>query len=489
MKKNIRLIIICCIAAALLAGVLIFLLVTAPEEKAEEPPPEAGPASRLIYDKDPQNISKLTIENEYGSYTITRTGGGDDAGWDIEGISGVPINSLVLDSIIESAATLTAQQVVTENAEDISIYGLDEPFAKVTSVYSDGAGTINTLILGNLVPTGANRYFMVEGDPAVYTVSNSDMFYFLNDKYDLVNRIVYTARTAADENDTANYTRINKMTIKRSDLDYDIVIEYDVRLEDESITVSNSSGYVMTEPVFRELNPETSSAVTRDIFGLAASRIGIIHPSEDDIEMSGVNDPSAEVYAEINGGDTLHFRIGNESFNDDSEKPERYVLVDGTDILYIFEEDRLPWLSFVPIRILATPFTSNYIYDLESLDISCEGKEMHFTMTGTSADDFAVKLDGNDTDTNAFRSLYQFILRAPSDEFFFEETDAEPVLTISISRYDGKSDVIEFIPAENRRSIIRLNGKVTYRCASAYADRLIRNLELYENGLDIVENW
>lgn len=488
MKKNIRLIIICCIAVVILAGILILLLVTAPEEE-EEPTGEEKVTSRLMYDKNPADISEITIENEHGSYKITRVGTGDDAAWTIEGISELPIDNSGFTSIIENTATLTAKQVVSENAEDISIYGLDVPSAKVTSVYSDSAGTVNTLLLGNLVPDGVNRYFMLEGDPNVYTVSNSSVRCFLDDKYDLVSKVVYAVRTASGENDDTDYTRINKMTIKRADLDYDVVIEYDVRIEDESIITGNSSNYVMTEPAFRDMNPQTSSEITNGIFGLTASKLGVIHPNETDMEVGGMTSPAAEVTAEINGGDVLHFLIGKESFSTDGEKLGRYVYVDGTDIIYIFEESSLPWLNFVPIRVVNALFTSNYVYDVEAMDITAEGREMHFTMTGNSVKDFVVKLNGSDVDDDAFRTLYQFILRAPSDEFWFEDNGAEPILTVNIRTYNGGGDLIEFLPSEGRRMLVRLNGKVTYKCASAYVDRLIKNLELYENGQEIVTNW
>lgn len=489
MKKNIKLIIICCIAVVLLAGVLIFLMATAPEEEEEPAAEAAKETSRLLYDKNPKDISEITIENEHGTYQILRVGEGDNARWAVDDISGVPISDSRLGSLIENAAALTAKQVVVEEAEDISIYGLDAPSAKVTSVFTDSSGTVNTLIIGNLVPDGINRYFMLEGDPRVYTVSVSDVNCFLNDKYYLINRVIYTANFASDENDTTDYTRINKMTISRSDLDYDVVIEYDIRIEDESIMTGNSSNYVMTEPAFRDLNPETSSAVVSGIFGLTASDLGILHPNEEDMENCGINSPAAEISVEINGGDSLHIFIGNECFGEDGVKIGRYVYAEGIDIIYVFEETDLPWLHFVPIQIVTTMFTSNYIYDVEYMDITGKDTDIHFAMSGSSAADFAVKCDGNDVDPDEFKTLYQFILRAPSDEFYFEETDEEPILTVNIRTYSGKEDIIEFIPSDNRKAVIRLNGKVTYKCASAYADRLVQNIELYKNGEEIVLNW
>lgn len=489
MKKNIKIIIICLIAVLVLGGAAAALLLTAPEKEEEDTSSEAEETSQLMYDKDPKDISEINITNEHGTYTIARVGSGDDAKWAVEGISGVPLSSDSLGNVIENAAALTAQQLVTDAPEDISIYGLDKPSAKVNTVFSDSSNTVKTLLLGNEVPDGMNRYFMLEGDPAVYTVSKTDVQYFFNDKYDLINKVIYTSKTASDENDTTDYTRINKMTITRKDLDYAVVIEYDTRIDDDGIITGNSSSYVMTSPAFRDLNPEASSEVMSGIFGLTAGSVEFIDPSEDDIAACGLSEPEAIVKMEINGGDTVSLYIGGVCYDDEGKKIGRYVVADGINIIYSIDESRLPWLTFEPIRIVTSTYTSNYVFNVESMDITGKGLDMHFTMTGSSDDDFAVKLNGEDVDKDKFKTFYQFILRAPSNDFVSEETDEEPVLSINIKNHDGTGDLIEFMPEQNRKCLVKLNGKVTYSCASAYIDRLLKNVELYLNGEDIVNNW
>lgn len=485
MKKNIKYIIIFCVIAVILAGLLIVLKITAPEEEPESDTEDAVQTS-LVYDKNPHDISKLEISNEHGTYEVVRAGEGDDAVWTIVELANLPMSSANMGNLLENAASVTAQQTVVESAEDLSIYGLAEPLSTVTATFSDSGNTVKKLLIGNLTPNGNMHYAMVEGDSKVYTILNSKLNCFLENKYYVLNKIIYTAKAAADENDTTDYTRINKITIKRPDIDYDFVIEYDVRLDDDSIMIANSSSYVVTSPVFRELNPETSATVMDGIFGLTASDFGILNPNEEDFAACGITEPAAEVLFEINGGDTVHLTIGNECFDEDGAKLGRYVYVDGAAIIYIFDESSLPWLNVTPLDITTTMFTSNYIYDVNSIDIS-GGINMSFTMTG-GVDDFAVKLDGNDADADEFKNLYQFILKAPSDELYFEETDAEPTVSISVKTNSGE-DLIEYIPSDGRKAIIRLNGKVTYKCASAYVDRLMSNLELYKNGEDIISSW
>ena len=488
MKKNIKIIVIFLIVVAVLAGLLIFLKVTAPEEEIEEAAEETVSTS-LLYDKNPYDISLLTIENEHGTYQVERVGEGDNAGFTIMELSSLPLGGDNFTALIEKAATLTAQQTVVENADDLSIYGLDTPSAKVTVNFTDSSNTVKTLIVGNLAPDGNKRYLMVEGDSKVYTVYNNAVSCFLNDKYSAVNRTVYTAKSAESEEDTTDYTRINKMTIKRPDLDYDFVIEYDVRLDDPDSMNANSSSYVITSPVYRDLNPENSADVTDGIFGLTASDLAVLNPTEEDMNDYGINEPLADVSVEINGGDTLRFRIGSECYDDEGVKEGYFVYVDGINIIYIFAESSLPWLDVMPLDICTTMFTSNYVYDIEALDIIYNGGEMHFTMTGSTADDFAVKLDGVDMENIAlFKNFYQFILRAPSSEIYFGEAEGEPSLTINIQTANG-GDLIEFFPSDNRQSIIRLNGQVTYKCATAYVDRFSDNIEHYKNGEDIITSW
>lgn len=486
MKKNIKYIIIFCVTAVILAGLLIVLTLTAPEEE-EEPETSENIQTALVYDKNPRDISKLEITNEHGTYEIVRLGEEDEAVWTIMELANLPMSSASMGTLLENAASVTAQQIVVETAEDLSIYGLSEPMATVTATFSDSANTVKKLLIGNLTPNGNMHYAMTEGDPKVYTVLNSKLNAFLENKYYVLNKVLYTVRSAADENDTTDYTRINKLTITRPDFGYDFVIEYDARQDDDSIMTANSSTYVLTSPVFRDLNPETSSAVTDGIFGLTASDFGILNPVDEDFAACGITEPSAEVLFEINGGDVVKLTVGNECFDEEGAKIGRYVYIEGGLIIYIFDESSLPWLTVNPLDICTAMITSNYVYDVTSLEVS-GAADMTFTMTGSGADDFAVKLDGADTDSEAFKTLYQFLLKAPSDELFFEETEATPTVSIKITTTRGE-DLIEFLPSDGRKSVIRLNGKVCYKCASAYVDRLVSNLELYKNGEEIIGTW
>lgn len=488
MKKNIRLIIIFCVIALILAGLMIFLMSSAPAEEEEKPEDTSSPASRLLYDANPQDISVLSIKNEHGEYEIIRIGEGESAAWTVPDIADMPMSTSKMTDLLEAAASVTAQQTVAEAPEDISIYGLNEPSAVIKAEFSDSAKTVRTLTLGNLAPDGNKRYVTLDGGTEVYAVLDSKISCFLKDKYDIINKVVYTAKTGETDEETAKYSTLKKITVKRKDIDYDFVVEYDVRLDDENIVTGNSSSYVVTSPIFRDMNPDNSKDFVSMIFGLTASDLAVLNPNEEDMEKYGISDPDAEVTFEVNGGDTVRLLIGKEHRDEDGKKAGRYVTVNDTPIIYIFNESSLPWLTAKPLDLVTAMIASNYVYDIKTLDITGSGIDMNFTMTGSGADDFAVKLGGTDMDTAAFKSFYQFILRIPSDELYFEDTDAEPIVSIDIRTKDG-GDLIEFLPSEGRKVIIRMNGKSVYKCTSAYVDRLIDNANRYQNGDPLIENW
>ncbi len=176
--------------------------------------------------------------------------------------------------------------------------------------------------------------------------------------------------------------------------------------------------------------------------------------------------------------------VGNET----EDKTGRYCIAQDINAVYVLSNDKLPWLKVMPLDLTTSLITSNYIYSLTSVDITGAGVGAHFTVTGSTADDFTVKLNGNDTDAEAFKTFYQYILKAPAEELYLENVSAEPYLTVSIKTADY-ADILEFVDIGNRRSVIVLNGRPSFSCRTSYAERLIENYKSYENGGEIIDTW
>lgn len=488
MKSKIKFIVIIAVVVLLLGGAAIALTLTKPADEGEtEAETEAASTSMLLYDKNPKDIDTVTIKNATSEYKVERVGNGDAAMWTVFDYLTVPVDGNVIDTILKNSATVTAQEVANENAADLSIYGLDKPRAEVKVEFTDSSSTVKELLIGNVTPTSSKSYMCFKGESKVYTVFNTAVSCFVEDKSQCVNKTLYTAYTSTDTNDTTDYNRINKMTIKRKDLDYDIVIEYDKRLDNPDIVVSNSSSYRMTAPVTLDLNPDKSTDITNDMFGLTASSFEVLNPTAEDKTKYGFDDPTAVIDMDIVGG-KFSMTVGNEYTDEESGQSGYYVIADGIDVIYIVSTDSLPWVTFKPLDITTLMITSNYIYGVSSLNFESKDNNASFTMTGSEEADYAVKLDGADVDKDSFKTLYQFILKAPAEQLCFDEVSGEPTAKITIKSASG-NDTIEFYNVANRRSVIKLNGKSSFSCKTAYVERLIENVAHFKNGETLIMTW
>lgn len=471
----------------LLVGALIVLKMTAPKESedtAEESTTAASELSSLLYDKNPHDIKTLTIENQYGTYKIERL---SNSSYTIIDYLLVPLDSSVFEAMLTNAASVTVQQTVNENADDLSIYGLAEPRAAVTAEFDDSKNTVKELLIGNDTPEAGEVYFCFKGEKKVYTINSAVVSNYLEDKTICLQKTVFSQAAAKDENDTTNYRKINSMLIKRDDLDYEIEIKYDDRADNKDAVTGNMSLYRLTKPVMLDLDADKSTAVVEGVFGLMASQIAAVMPEKEQLEEYGLADPFAEITMDTASGQ-FSMKVGSKYTDADGKQTGYYCYVNGIDIVYVFDKAVLPWVTVKPEDITTSLITTNYVYTVSAIDIKTAGGETHFTMTGNAEDNFAVKLDGKDMSADLFKSFYQFILSAPANEIYLEDTDTEPSLTVTIKHASG-TDTIEFIPSADRKCIVKLNGAVSFRCSAAYAERLASNLELVKTGENIITTW
>lgn len=486
MRSNIKLLIAAAVVLAVLAVTLTVLLLGGKGEE-ENVPEETTPAqtetvSRLIYDKDPSQIENIRIRNASGEYDIKKY---DDDAWFVPEFVGHTHSTAALVDALDQAATVTSQQVAAEDAEDMSIYGLDSPRADVTITFS-GNSEEKTMHIGSDSPSPGLTYVSFDAEKTVHAVNTSDIDIFLNDKFYFIAKTVYTAKQPKDENDTTDYTKINSITISRKDIDYDIVLEYDIRQDDLDIVSGNSSSHIMTSPVRLDLNPDLAYEVLSGVFGLTAAEVAVVSPSEAVMEQFGLADPFAEVNFDI-AGENFRFLIGNEYYDEDGKQTGYLCYADGIDIIYVFSNSSVPWATVMPMDITMTMITTTYIYTIDTIDVATADSTAHFKLSG-GQDNFAVECSDADVTVDSFKDYYQFILRAAAEELYLEETDAPADITITIVS-DYGTDVIEFIRSEDRKTIIRRNGVTSFRCRTAYTDRLIENLGHLLNGENIITVW
>ncbi len=370
--------------------------------------------------------------------------------------------------------------LVTETPENLAEYGLDEQNAAYVTLKT--ASDEVTVYIGNETPVAGTTYVKLAGSDAVYTVENTAVLHCKQKLFHFI------SKTVLEEPEKSVFPKINKVTVSRQDIDYDIVFEYDKTADYKDIMHGNTASHIMTSPVNAYLDVTISSDYTHGIFGLLANDIYKIYPTTDELAECGFDDPYCSVFTEIEDG-IISFLVGDEVEVDGITY--RYGYLYGVDVIYLFNDDNAPWISMTPQTIASSMVLGTYVYDVGTLTVESEVGDLSFEGSGDS-ESYEVTLNGEEYDSEMFRTFYQFLLKTPGESIYIGEVDEnELICKIQVglqNDYDGviSDETIEFYSTDGRNAIIVHNGTPSFICSISYVDALLGNIERVLNGEEAI---
>lgn len=490
MKKNVKALIACAAALALAGGGYAALMLTDDKNEdssssvvsTEDSGDVSVPVSLLEFEK--ADIQSITVKNADGEYKAVPVGEPAEDGTvtlTIEGLDDLDINTTLTSTLLNNGTALSTDSTVEEEPADLEKYGLNEPVAEVTVKAASGEKTI---LVGNESPVDGETYCMEKGVNTVYLASTSSLSVFQN------NAEYFISTTLLEEPEDDSYPRVEEIKIERTDLDYDIVLEYDKSADEEGTTSGTLATHYMTEPVFAYLDAEKSQDATHGMFGLSAHSVMTAHPTEDEIAASGLDEPSCIVTMKTDEPAEYTLKIGKKL--ESSEGTFYLAMFDDKDVIYAVSTDNVCWAELQPGDITSKMIFGTYVWDIGKLEISvADGETVTFEGSGSSADDYKATKNGAECDTERFRSFYTFLLKTSAEEFVIdEEPTGEPVVSIELETQDGKTkQAIEFYKADGKKALISVNGTPCFKCRMSYVELLIDNLEKFDTDEDFVMNW
>ncbi|MCR5815295.1 MAG: DUF4340 domain-containing protein [Ruminococcus sp.] len=494
MNSKLTGIIVTGVLAASLGGVLLFLEKTGGSDNSSS---EGDSSSSVvinkkentktqIVDRTADDVESITVENTKGSFTLSRNISGKSK-WEIPELEGLTLGVSECNSLADCAATLKSFDTVEEDAKELSKYGFDEPSGKFTVTFNDGEK--RTFIIGDDLPKSDRYcYLYEEGKTTVYEVLNSYVSHMKEGREAYVNRVFVTQPS----NDS--YPEYGTLTVKRKDVDYEVVIVND---DKEQGAVS---AQVMKSPVYGYLNVTNSSDYTHGIWGLTADMAEVIKPDKKALEEYGLKDPAAVITLKGDGydyklcvGNAVH--VKDEEGNDMDEIASYYCTFEGAegmDCIFSVSASSLPWMSKKPGDILSSLMTFNYIKDVGEIVITKKSGTDDIKLTyDSSADDVSsAEMNGKSLDIESLKTFYEYLLTCPTDELHFDDPDESAfVMKIEIKRTDGGGDTIEFYTDTGRRTIVKLNGVTSYRIESKWITQFEENIKALEEGRKVGESY
>ena len=487
MSSSVKYLIAGVTAVALLTGGIIAMNLTDPSKKQAEDSEISDTLEETtepVYTGASDDIVSIEVKNDAGGYTFvrkTKATGEAQAVFTVDGLDGVVLDSNLVDGFAVQAKELVPNKVITEKAEDLSVYGLDKPKAEVTVTYDgDSAGKAEILV-GNESPAG-DLYVKTKDKDTVYTVSSSFVKSYTYEKEYFVSKSVL--EKPADE----DMPIVKKITIERPDLEKPIILEY----TGENESGGTSATHVMTSPVKAYLDVSKSTDYTHGLFGLTAETVLSLSPSKEELAVAGIETPSCTVTMETDDGKTYVLKTGME-YNGTEDYEKGYTgYYEGTDVLWKFSKNSVPWVTMQPGDITSSLVFGSYIYDLKSMEVNAGGKTEKFEFTGNDADTYKVMLNGKDFDLERYKSFYQAVIKAPAEEICTsDEGIGELKASFKLTYNNGNPDeTIEFYAAEGNKMIIKKDGVTSFRCRASFVERsLLPNIAAVEGDADFITIW
>ncbi|MDO5560449.1 MAG: DUF4340 domain-containing protein [Oscillospiraceae bacterium] len=460
--------------------------------------------SLSLFNFDYNDIDTITVDNSNGGYTIKRTHRGEDqtavsqtsdtadsesdtedkTTFTVDGLESFKLNDSVIATLPANLASQNAVKVIEENSQDTAQYGLDKPQATAV-IKTDGAseGSV-TISIGDETPTSGNVYVMLDNNKKIYSVSNSVLNLLTYGREYFISLTLIEKPASEDD-----YPIIENLSVSRPDLENDIVLQYDEKSADSSQKGGTAATHVMVSPVEAYLDVSKSTSYTHGLFGLTASSVLSLSPTQEELDFAGINEPLCTVTMQLENGGSKTFRIGKEFTTGSSKSYAGYM--EGTNVLYQFSADSVPWLTMKPEDIMSSIIFGSYIYDIRSLTVKDDNKTLAFEGNGTSADDYKVTLNGKEFDFSRFRDFYQALIAAPAESIELSDEGAGKLLVSVIMTEDnGTQTQVDFYEAENRNVLIKKNGKACFKARASFVNKsLIPNIDLAEGTDKFITTW
>lgn len=521
LSKSTRTVIIAAAVLLVLGAAALVLLLTSPD-KEEDTGSSATSSSEMIStavditDKSGTEVLSAKITNEAGSFTFTRdkrvvsttdeegnVTSKDEYYWTSKQMAGLTPNSSTVKSLMNSLAGLTASDTVEENAEDLEKYGLSSPVSTAEISFEDG--TSQTVHFGIRNPADTSSVYCRVGDGnTVYAISYYSVTSVFSPIMDFVN-LTFTPLYDGEVPQELDY-----LIIERKDLDepVEITYMYDVaaEAEDEDAIITTFNSHRFTSPLVAEVDATKGQELCYGLYGLAASECISVAYNEELLALTGLDDPFCKVTFKYGGKRyvlLLGDKIITETETDNEDTPilttvtGYYGMIEGNSGVYAFSPDSTPWYSFAMQDYISRRPVSPYIYTVDSVVITTPDNKYELKVVG-DADNNSFFCGEQELDGAKFKQLYQHLITAVGDELFLTQGEYEPWVKVEFNYrdeytqyYGTEQDVVELFhsDAEDRKSIVRVNGTTLFKVRQVYTERLISNVEALLNGGDIQLNW
>ncbi len=456
------------IALGVLCGAYAGVKTYVSSQEAKES--EAEDKSETVTDISSDDVKSVAYTADQDNVELDK----EDNGWVRKDETDFPLNQDSVDSAVNNAIQLTADQKITD-VEDLSEYDLDSPQNEIKITTEDGTETVLQVGMEN---SSTSQYYVkkADDDKTVYLVSQSSLEPFMGSVYDNMAQsetfpTVTTATisdvkvdkedgyelkqdpddlfwTVSDDKNSekADTSKAGEVTSAIGSMAYDKFVDYNC---------TDDSKYGFDNPYAVITAKYTEEETTEDTTDEKETADTSEDENADTTEVSGDSEKSADEESTEDNAVTVDKEIT--IYVGDETDGDRYVKVNDSDQVYTVTTDSLSAI----LDSNASDFYSmsvNYVSvnDLDSLEVqSADGTHTVNVTRETSKEEededseetttTTYSLDGKDADETAFTTFYNKLINMTAQERAEDsKPEDDPAYTFTFTKTDGTTLTTEY---------------------------------------------
>ena len=426
LHKNILIIIL---VVVLLAGALV--LVNKLPDNEEVPKQEETQKTEYIdiFRVKTDDIESISVLTNKSSYTVSKNGNN----LLLSDSSNVKISNQALLSLLNACSYIYAEKIVTENEEDLSVYGFSNPVATLTVSLKDGSKKI--LYVGNQTIDSSGNYIKTSDDSKIYIKSSYGINSILPEYESFIDKNILSINSK--EYETLSSVSIEKQGNKTIKL----------KATTEQNGETKNTYWNMINPVYADAN---TLVLTNDILTpletFAAD--GIAEARTNNLAKYGLDKPYA-VFTIAGQGITQKFTFGNE------DSGYRYFKVDNFDTVYVASNQKISFIDVSYIDLMSRLVHTENIKNISEVLINSQNINFKFKI---SDDEYFI--DDKKIDESTFKNVYRTLISISIDSVEDgKKTDSTPEITITYTRNDKSKCTVSFVSFDDRNYLALVDGK------------------------------
>lgn len=397
----------------------------------------------------------------------------------------------LLRSLLYTVSRVSAKGEITENVQELSAYGLDDPWYTVRCTYLDGA--VTELYLGNQTVVDKNYYCKTNLSDQIYIIGSYGAQLLTRNELQYRDAKLFTTYEGEQIYENIDWVRLTKRDGTVLELERD----FDEPDEDNII----GSIYMMRSPYAGSVNDELTKSSILDIIAPIAKIEIVCDITEDQFAEYGFDRPAKLEMTDV-AGDSLSLLVGNTCENE----LYTYAMIEGTYTVLIIESACVTWTEIIPMELFVRV---SWLYDISSI----AQYDLHFNLDRLSSlydgllSDYTISMEhgtrinssgaevntvdatinGEALDETNCRRLYLRMLNMRLIDYVPEGADlsAEPDAVFTLTMLDGTTSTMELIPYNDRDYAMVIDGKVEFFVYQKNINNIIDGLRQNDLGYEI----